>query len=164
MSGDVFVGDLEQNIIRRFTSTGDEVWRVGGTGTGMAQFNGVWGLSTDASGNIYVADTNNARIQVLTADGKFVREWDGYEGVRFDEPTGVYVHSDDTVYVCDARDESILLFDLEGRPLERWSLPDIAGFVTEPEDIVVDSTGLNIYVAEVRQARVLHLQRESMMR
>ena len=59
----------------------------------------------------------------------------------------------------DSLDEAILLFDVEGNPLERWSLPDFVDFETEPEDIVIDGAGEHIYIAEVRQHRVLHLVR-----
>lgn len=158
-TGDVFVGDLETNIVRRFTASGEVVWRVGATGTGAAEFDGIWGMSTDSAGNIYIADSNNDRIQVLTRDGNYVRQWSSFAGIPFNKPTGVYVHSDDLVYVCDSLDEAIMVFDVEGNPVERWLLPEIVGFVTEPEDIVLDATGANIYIAEVRQARVLQLAR-----
>ena len=35
-------------------------------GTGNGQFSGPTAVETDASGNIYVADQNNARIQKFT--------------------------------------------------------------------------------------------------
>lgn len=158
-TGDVFVGDLERNIVRRFTPTGEELWQVGGLGRGEREFSGIWGMSTDSEGNLYIADTENGRVQVLNRDGEFLREWNGYDGTPFNKPTGVYVHSDDVVYICDSLEQAILVFDVEGNPLERWWLPAITGFTTEPEDIVLDATGENIYIAEVRQAYVLHLTR-----
>lgn len=158
-TGDIFVGDLEQNIVRRFTAEGEELWRVGGLGREPGFFDAIWGMSTDSSGNVYIGDTNNRRVQVLTRDGELVREWTGFGEERFNKPTGVFVDHEDVVYVCDSLDESILLFDVEGNPLERWDLPELFDFVTEPEDIVIDARGEHIYVAEVRQHRVLHLLR-----
>ena len=158
-TGDVLVGDLESNVVRRFTAQGEEVWMVGGPGQAEGLFDGVWGMSTDSAGDIYIADTNNRRVQVLDRDGGFVRQWEGYGGERFVKPTGVFVDDRDVVHVCDSLAEAILVFDREGNPLERWSLPQIVGFRTEPEDIVIDAAGVNIYVAEVLQHRVLRLRR-----
>jgi hypothetical protein len=44
---------------------------VGGFGSGNGQFNWPHGIAADASGNIWVADTYNARLQQFTSDGKF---------------------------------------------------------------------------------------------
>ena len=117
------------------------------------------GLDDLTSGNVYIGDTNNRRIQVLDADGAFVREWSDFDGETFNKPTGVFVDAEDVVYVCDSLDEAILLFDTDGNALERWSLPELVDFTTEPEDIVIDALGEHIYVAEVRQHRVLHFVR-----
>lgn len=159
-SGDVYVGDYELDVLQRFTATGELVVELGGTGTGTGQFDGVWGVSTDSGGNVYVADTFNRRIQKLDPTGRFVAEWPGFDGVRFEKPTGVFVDRRDIVHVCDSIAQTVGLFDVEGTLLARWHLPDIVGEPTEPEDIVVDSAGEHIYVAEVKNHRVYHLVRE----
>lgn len=38
----------------------------GSFGTGNGQFDRPWGVAVDASGNVYVADSHNYRIQVFT--------------------------------------------------------------------------------------------------
>lgn len=158
-SGDVYIGDYEVDVLQRFTSTGALVGELGGTGTGLGQFDGVWGISTDRAGNVYVADTFNRRIQKLDAAGTFVAEWRAPGGVEFEKPTGVFVDADDVVHVCDSLAQTVYRFDTGGILLGRWYLPDLLGEPTEPEDIVIDAAGIHIYIAEVRNHRVYHLTR-----
>lgn len=158
-SGDVYIGDYELDVLQRFTSTGVLVEELGGTGTGPGQFDGIWGISTDGDGNVYVADTFNRRIQKLDPTGAFVAEWRAPGGVELMKPTGVFVDATDVVHVCDSLAETVYLFDTDGTLLEQWYLPDILGETSEPEDIVIDATGTDIYIAEVRNHEVHHLTR-----
>jgi sugar lactone lactonase YvrE len=48
-------------------------WGKRGTGNGQFQGN-AYGITTDKSGKVYVADTDNSRVQVFTASGGFVRK------------------------------------------------------------------------------------------
>ncbi len=50
-------------------------------------------------------------------------------------------------------------FDSAGTLLDRWDLRAILGESSEPEDLVIDSTGVHVYVAEVLNHRVYHLVR-----
>lgn len=159
-TGDIYVGDYELDVLQRFTATGELVFERGGTGTGPGLFNGVWGVSTDAMGNVYAADTFNRRIQKLDADGAFVREWSlGANGATFLKPTGVFVSADQTVYVCDSLAEAVLLYTTEGALIEQWDLRPLIGDRTEPEDIVLDPSGEHVYLVEVAGHRVFHLRR-----
>lgn len=159
-TGDVFVPDLELDVVRKFTAEGELLATWGQQGTGPVEFNGPWGLSTDSEGFVYVADSDNQRIQKLDRDGTFVEQWTGYDGADFQKPTGVYVDEGDTVYVCDSLAETIVLFDTDGTVLEVWNLAEIYGDTTEPEDVVIDDEGSDIYVADVANHQVLHLVRE----
>lgn len=156
-SGDIFVGDFELDTLRKFSSTGELLGQYGGPGTEPGRFDGVWGVSTDAAGFVYVADTFNRRVQKLDRDGAFVAEWTDYGGRAFEKPTGLYVDTNDVVYVCDSLAETIILFDVDGNLLDTWDLAAIYGSRSEPEDIVIDPDGEHIYVAEVFGHRVLHL-------
>ena len=59
----------------------------------MASLSTHWGIAADASGNVYVADTNNNRIQKFTETGVFVAVLGGAgsgDG-EFNRPEGVAV-------------------------------------------------------------------------
>ena len=160
-SADIYVGDYEADIVQRFTAAGEPVAVLGGTGTEEGRFDGVWGISTDSDGNVYVADTFNRRVQKLDPGGAFLAQWTGSDepGGEFVKPTGVFVDAGDVVYVCDSLADAVFLFDGEGTVLGRWDLTAIVGSVSEPEDIVIDATGTHIYIADVRNHRVMHLMR-----
>ena len=44
----------------------------GSYGNGNGQFNNPWGIATDSSGDVYVADWLNARVQVFDSVGTFI--------------------------------------------------------------------------------------------
>lgn len=64
------------------------------------------------TGDVYVADYGNQRIQVFTSDGEFITKWGsggGQQG-RFQEPSDVAVDSSGNVYVADQGDGRIQVF------------------------------------------------------
>jgi len=156
-SGDIFVGDYELDQLRKFSATGELLGTFGGTGALPGQFNGIWGVSTDSAGFVYVGDTFNRRVQKLDRDGAFVEEWTSFGGEPFSKPTGVYVDANDIVYVCDSLAEIVALFDTDGTLLTVWNIREIYGERSEPEDIVIDTESGHIYIGEVFGHRVLHL-------
>jgi DNA-binding beta-propeller fold protein YncE len=89
----------------------------GSSGSGDGQFNHPYGVAIDTSNNVYVADTDNHRIQKFTSDGTFLTEWgsDGalYGGLGeglFWGPSGVAVDSFGNVYVADTGNHRIQKF------------------------------------------------------
>ncbi len=158
-SGDIYVGDYELDVLQKFTATGTPVWQIAASGDGPGEFDGVWGISTDSSGNVYAADTGNRRVQKFDRDGAYLLEWSGDGARGFEKPTGVFVDADDVVHVCDSLADEVLRFAADGSFLGRWSLTEVVGETSEPEDIVLDPTGAHLYIGEVRNHRVLHLVR-----
>jgi DNA-binding beta-propeller fold protein YncE len=65
-----------------------------------------------SDGSVYVADTNNYRIQKFTSEGVFVirRGTYGSGNGQFDKPRGVAVASDGSVYVADSKNNRIQKF------------------------------------------------------
>src|SRR2546423_1258981 len=52
------------------------ITKWGSLGTGNGQFNGTGGIATDANtGNVYVVDTDNNRVQKFDSNGKFITKW-----------------------------------------------------------------------------------------
>src|SRR2546425_7485623 len=47
----------------------------GSLGSGDGQFNTPWGVAVDQVGNVYVADTDNHRVQKFTATGGHLATW-----------------------------------------------------------------------------------------
>lgn len=122
-SGNVYVSDTGNQKIRKISTTGI-VSTIAGNGTvgktdgvgSSASFNYPEGLVVDASGNIYVADTNNSVIRKITPTGTVsTYAGDGTAGsvngssitARFNYPQGVTVDASGNVYVADTRNNMI---------------------------------------------------------
>ena len=66
-SGNVYVADMVNDRIQKFTSEGTFLAKWGSQGNGDGQFRIPSGVAVDASGNVYVADSDNDRIQVFAS-------------------------------------------------------------------------------------------------
>jgi NHL repeat-containing protein len=74
-NGDLYVSDGYGNArVHRFSPTGKLLASWGEPGTGPGQFMLPHGIAVDGRGNVLVCDRESDRIQMFTADGRFVRE------------------------------------------------------------------------------------------
>ncbi len=111
------------------------------------------GIATDIKGNLYVADTGNARIQKFDADGKFVIEFGktGQSTTVLKEPNGIAVDSAGTIYVVDASIHKLLRFDPDGTFIAEYNGPD-SGFYG-PRDVAVGPNN-QLYVVDQGRSRI----------
>jgi sugar lactone lactonase YvrE len=113
------------------------VGKWGRAGTGNGQFgNNAFGLATDKSGRVYVADFDNHRIQIFSAQGAFQGKIPFGDSVVPD----VAVDADGNVWGTTDTESEARRYTQDGRPL---------GSVTTPKQatgIGADADG-NIYVA-----------------
>jgi DNA-binding beta-propeller fold protein YncE len=66
-SGNIIVTDYycSQACVQIFDSQGTFLLEFGSYGRGDGQFDGPWGVAVGATGNIFVTDAGNNRIQVF---------------------------------------------------------------------------------------------------
>lgn len=71
------------------------------------------GMSVDAEGNIYIADTGNHRMLKCDAQGKLVREVGGFGfgEQQFDRPVDVWVDNGLNVFVADYNNQRLQRYD-----------------------------------------------------
>ena len=128
----------------------------GSLGAGQEQFDHPFGVAIDASGNVYVADANNNRIQVFTSSGGYVTQWGGYGSGQgqFYSPYGVAVDASGNVYVMDTGNNRIQMFTGSGGYITQWgSSGSGQGQFNYPGGIAVDASG-NVYVADTQNYRI----------
>lgn len=165
VNGDIFVVDHCNQRIQVYNSalgykatlgTLDEI------GSDNAHFNWPYDVAIDANGNIYVADTDNHRIQKcnLTSNSYTCTTFVGEVGI-VDElfghlnPISVAVDGAGRVYVTDDWNSRIQVFDHTGAYLTTiggsWS--NRTGGLRAPRGVVVDNVG-NVYVADMDNHRI----------
>lgn len=122
-TGNVFVADFGNNLIRKISRTGEVVTFAGnginasvdGIGT-AASFNAPYGLAVDKDGNIYVADSESSKIRKISPAGlvtTFAGSGDlgSVDGIgiaaSFDHPYGLAVDNAGNVYVADTGNNKI---------------------------------------------------------
>jgi sugar lactone lactonase YvrE len=140
------------NVKGLFTATDN--W--GTIGSDNGQFNSPQGIAVDGSGNVYVADRDNNRVQVFSSTGTFVRAWGtaGSGDGQLYTPQGIAVDSIGNVYVADSINNRIQVFSNSGSFLKKWGAPGSdAGQFNYPDGIAVD-TSSNVYVADTYNNRV----------
>jgi len=110
----------------------------------------------DNSGDVYVADTGNHRIQRFTVGGNYRTGWGTYgtgDG-QFASPTGVAVDSLGGVYVADTDNHRIQKFTAAGTYLTQWGTYGTGeGQFASPTGVAVDSSA-NVYVADTGNHRI----------
>jgi outer membrane protein assembly factor BamB len=107
-------------------------------------------VALDAQGNVYVADTGNARIQVFDAEGTVLLS---IADARFTGPLYVAVDDAGRIYVTDAS-EKVHVFNGRGDPLQGFGQPgSLPSQFSGIADLAVDAAG-DLYVADSGNGRV----------
>jgi sugar lactone lactonase YvrE len=107
-----------------------------------AQFNSPSAVAANTQGIIYVADSGNERIRMITPAGVVSTPWTQFDvdGSFFSDPSGIAVDAQGNVYVADVANQSI------DKVTPAGDFIDI-GLFPHPYGVAVDTKG-NIYVAE----------------
>ena len=85
----------------------------GEKGTDLGQLQDPYSISVDPSGYLYVADTENHRIQKIDPQGTFLLEKGafGWQNEEFDRPIAVSSRNGLDVYVADYNNRRIVRYD-----------------------------------------------------
>lgn len=128
-------------------------------GSGDGQFYEVQldnGVAIDGSGNVYISDPGNGRIQKFTGTGTFVTKW-GSPGTgdgQFDSPDDVATDAGGNVYVVDRGNSRIQKFTGAGTFITKWGSPGTGnGEFRNPVGLAIDGSG-DVYVADSGNNRI----------
>ena len=152
----VYVADMNNHRIQKFSSSGTFLTKWGSLGSGDGQFNYPMGVAVDSSGGVYVAEMNNHRIQKFNSNGTFLTKWGslGSGDRQFNYPMGVAVDSSGRVYVADTNNHRIQKFSSTGTFLTKWgSYGSGDGQFQSPIGVAVDASG-NVYVTDEGNNRI----------
>ncbi len=184
-SSNIFVGDTSNQMVRELVNSTDLVDFFAGNGTAgfsgdggpatKAQLNNPRMVARDSKGNIYIADESNQVIRKVDTSNK-ISTFAGIPGnCRFEgdggpatsaflcNPTGVYVDTNDNVYIADMSNHVI-------REVINGTINTIAGIggqcayggdgglavnakICNPQGVAVDGRG-NVFIADTSNCRV----------
>jgi tripartite motif-containing protein 71 len=142
--------------VRRYDTGGSLLDQWGSSGSLPGQFNWAWGSATDAAGNLYIADSNNDRVQKLDPSGNplAVIGSTGSADGQLSKPRDVAVDPAGNVYVADSGNNRVEKFDAAGNFVRAWGGAGSAdGQFANPSGIAVDSLG-NVFVSDTYNSRV----------
>ncbi len=119
--------------------------------------------------DLYVADSRNNRILQVSMDGTVLNQWGTFADISkgaaplgtFNEPWGVAVGPDGSVYVTDTWNHRVEKFTADGKPIKSWGqygqptpdIPESASSFWGPRGIAVDNIG-RVFVADTGNKRI----------
>ena len=156
--GGIVVNEPHYFRVNHFSAEGKLVaqWGVQGTNAGQLAFPRA--VAVNSHGEIYVSEYGLIeRVQRFTARGeKFLSSF-GHAGTgpgEFNRPEGLFIDSQDRVYVADSCNHRIQVFTADGRFLRAYGKAGRGkGELSYPYDICVDSEGWQ-YVCEFGNSRI----------
>lgn len=163
--GEVVIADSGNHRIQITTGSPDNLRELPGQprrafgkrGSGPGEFNNPTGVAVDREDNIYVADSDNHRIQRFDAEGRFLGSWGGQgsEPGQLDRPLGLAIDPvRGWLYVADTDNARIQKFDATGRFLLAWGTSGVkAGDLYRPKGMTVAADG-SVYVVDSNNHRV----------
>jgi DNA-binding beta-propeller fold protein YncE len=139
-------------------STGGYVYSTKATVAGLAPaaLKAPGGVAVDPSGHVWVADTEDSRVEELSATGEYINHF-GTEGTgngQFKKPRGIAVDSEGNIWVADTGNNRVEELSSTGAFVRAFgSLGTEAGKFKSPATLTIDSSG-NVWVADTGNNRV----------
>jgi hypothetical protein len=165
-SGELYISDGYGNArVVHCDAQGNYLNEWGELGQGPGQFSIPHAIAVDSKGRVFVADRNNARIQVFDGKGKFLEEWR-----NLIVPWGFCMTAKDELWVCGSspmqwrkgdsnlgvppKDQVFMKFNTSGKLLQLATVPKGLDGLERPGElnwvhcVAVDSQG-NLYAGDI---------------
>jgi DNA-binding beta-propeller fold protein YncE len=170
--GNVWVADHDNHRVQKFTADGRFLGRWGANG-GDGSYGGRWGefnsprgLSSDAQGNIYVADDANHRVVKMANDGTVLAIWGrpdlqpGAADGEFNLPYGTAVDVYGHLWVADTLNNRLVEMTTDGQVIAKYgagggdgTAGNGQGQFRELYNVATDCVG-NVYTTDKANWRV----------
>jgi DNA-binding beta-propeller fold protein YncE len=153
-SGNIYVADASNHRVQKMAPDGTFIAEWKGPDPG---FYGPRRIAIGPDNSIYVVDQGHDRIAKFSPDGGVLATWgrQGNGDGEFNDPTSVAVDpANNKVYVADPRNKRIQIFDMSGKFLTKWPVPEWGepvGF----EDLAIDSQRSRLYASSTHLGYVL---------
>jgi sugar lactone lactonase YvrE len=189
-SGNVFIADTINHRIRQVEAATGVITTVAGNGTAgfsgdggaatSASLNYPYGVAVDASGNVFIADSNNHRIRrvevatgvISTVAGNGTPGFSGDEGpatgTTLYYPFGVAVDASGNIYIADTTNQRIRRVEAPTGLITTVAGNGTGGFsgdggaatsasLNGPNGVAVDASG-NLFIADEWNQRIRRVE------
>jgi uncharacterized protein (TIGR03663 family) len=156
--GNLWVVDTGNKRVVKFSPSGQVLGSFGSLGTSAGQFAEPVGIAISAkTGDIFIADTWNHRVQRFTKDFAPALQWNviGWESTSVVNKPYLALDASDNVYVTDPENHRILKYANDGTLLAVLGKPgvDLSSF-NLPTGIAIDAQG-SIIISDSLNNRLL---------
>ncbi len=168
-SGNMYIADGQNNVVRKVSNGTITTFAGNGTAgyTGdkgvatSAELNDPTGVAVDSMGNVYIADSANQVIRMVSPSGTITTfagsNVAGFQGdtgpanqAELNFPTAVAVDSNNNLYICDTDNNAIR--EVVAGVINTVGLTQ--AYLLNPEGVFVDAAG-DIFVADTGNERVV---------
>jgi hypothetical protein len=159
-SGNIWVADGHR--VAQYSATGTFLQQFPATdpwasGSDNGHFNQARGVALDSSGNLFVSDSNNHRIQVfnLTTGSPVYNATIGTAGVpgsganQFNEPYRIAIDGSNRLIVADRQNNRVQRCTYSAG----WTCATLDSGLNQPQGVATDS-GNNVYIADTENGRI----------
>lgn len=169
--GDLYIADGESQRVRKVDFAAGTITTVVGTGeagfegdggaAASAQLNGPHGLAFDSDGNLYIADTANNRVRMVTPSGyistvagtrdpAFGGDGGPAAQARLYHPEAVAVDAHGNLFIADTGNNRLRKVDAAGR------ISTVLAGLDSPLGVALSDNGA-LYVVDTNHNRVLRI-------
>ncbi len=138
---------------------------LGGANAPQDAFRSPRGIALAPDGTLYVTDTETHEVVHLSPDGQVLHRWGAFADIAtgaappgtFNQPWGVAVGPDGSIYVADTWNHRIQKFTAEGQFLTMWGVfgqAETPDAFWGPRDVAVDSQG-RVFVSDTGNKRIV---------
>jgi hypothetical protein len=120
----------------------------GSLGNKPREFNNPSGIAIDHNDNVYIADSQNNRIQKFADNGTYITKLFFQEKAQGQKliPSFVSVDSENNVYVADAKYDKIQKFNNNGSLITEWKSDNVAGIIADSKSTVYATDYVNDHI------------------
>lgn len=111
---------------------------------------GPGGMAADASGNLYVVDSEENRVQVYDFNGSYIFSWGsgGENAGEFNNPTDIAIDMTGRIFIADTGNKRVQVFNAVGQYITSIGDPSVDSIkLQEPTAVSVDDFGF-LYIAD----------------
>lgn len=131
----------------------------------LGALNEPYAAAAGQDGRVYIIDSDNARVQVLSPTGDFIQQWGTLGNLpgQFTEPRAITIDQSGNVYVSDTGNHRIQKFGPDGNLISVWGgFGNAEGQFETPLGVSVDQFN-NIYVLDLQASRIQRFRSDGLL-